>query len=78
MWSLIFVLLERWRPQWKVTYTAYNETNALLFRGNCSIAGKQDLKFEMEVMQALEANNIKVLHIYGWVDSPKASVMDSS
>ena len=40
--------LERWRPQWKVTYTANNETNAVLFRGNRSIAGKQDLKFEME------------------------------
>ena len=68
--------LERWRPQWKVTYLANGETNAVLFRGNRSIAGKQDLKFEMEVMQALEANGIKVPHIYGWVDSPKAFVMD--
>ncbi len=68
--------LERWRPQWKVSYSADGKNNAVLFRGNRSIAGKQDLQFEMEVMQALEANGIKVPHIYGWVDSPKAFVMD--
>ncbi len=68
--------LERWRPQWKVSYSADGKTKAVLFRGNRSIAGKQDLKFEMEVMQSLEANGIKVPHIHGWVDSPKAFVMD--
>ena len=67
--------LERWRPQWKVSYSVDGKENAVLFRGNRSIAGKQDLKFEMEVMQALEKNNIKVPHIYGWCDSPKAFVM---
>lgn len=68
--------LERWRPQWKVSFTANGKKKAVLFRGNRSIAGKQDLRFEMEVMQALEANNIKVPHIYGWCDDPKAFVMD--
>ena len=72
--------LERWRPQWKVSYSAYGDEggqiNAVLFRGDRSIAGKQDLRFEMEVMQALEANGIKVPHIHGWVDFPKAFVMD--
>ena len=68
--------LERWRPQWKVVYSADGKDNAVLFRGNRSIAGKQDLKFEMEVMQALEKNGIKVPHIYGWCDEPKAFVMD--
>lgn len=68
--------LERWRPQWKVHYTAGGETGAVLFRGDRPIAGKDDLRFEMEVMQVLEANGIKVPHIHGWVDSPKAFVMD--
>ncbi|MDG2303751.1 MAG: phosphotransferase, partial [Candidatus Binatia bacterium] len=52
------------------------ETKAVLFRGDRSIAGKHDLRFEMDVMQVLEANGIKVPHIYGWVDSPRAFVMD--
>lgn len=68
--------LERWRPQWKVVYSGGEGSGALLFRGDRSIAGKQDLMFEMEVMQALEANAIKVPHIHGWCDAPKAFVMD--
>ena len=68
--------LERWRPQWKVTYTVDDETRAVLVRGNRPNAGEQDLRFEMEVMQVLEANGIKVPHIYGWMDTPKAFVMD--
>lgn len=68
--------LERWRPQWKVTYAAGGDTKAVLFRGDRSIAGKHDLRFEMDVMQVLEAKGIKVPHIYGWVDSPRAFVMD--
>lgn len=68
--------LERWRPQWKVCYLKNNENKAVLFRGNRSIAGRQDLEFEMQVMQALEANGIRVPKIFGWCDSPKAFVMD--
>jgi aminoglycoside phosphotransferase (APT) family kinase protein len=68
--------LERWRPQWKVRYCADGTTSALLFRGDRPIAGKNDLKFEMEVMQVLEHNGIKIPHIHGWVESPKAFVMD--
>ncbi|MEM8500250.1 MAG: phosphotransferase [Pseudomonadota bacterium] len=68
--------LERWRPQWKVSYSADGENNAVLFRGDRSIAGQKDLRFEMEVMQALESNGIKVPHIFGWCDDPKAFVMD--
>ncbi len=68
--------LERWRPCWKVTYTDGDETDAIFVRGNRPIAGKHALRFEMEVMQALEANGIRVPHIHGWMDSPKAFVMD--
>ena len=70
------VRLERWRPQWKVTYARGDGNHAVLFRGNRPVAGEHDLRFEMEVMQVLEANGIQVPHIYGWVDSPKAFVMD--
>ena len=68
--------LERWRPQWKVSYTADDQVKAVLFRGDRPIAGEHDLRFEMEVMEVLEANDIKVPHIYGWVEFPKAFVMD--
>ncbi len=68
--------LERWRPQWKVRYSVGGASKAVLFRGDRSIAGQKDLKFEMEVMLALEANGIKVPHIFGWCDTPKAFVMD--
>lgn len=68
--------LERWRPQWKVSYQTADTNSAVLFRGDRPIAGKNDLRFEMEVMQVMEANGIKVPHIYGWVDTPKAFVME--
>ena len=68
--------LERWRPQWKVSYEVDGITRAVLFRGDRPIAGKNDLRFEMDVMLVLEANGIKVPHIHGWSDSPKAFVMD--
>jgi aminoglycoside phosphotransferase (APT) family kinase protein len=68
--------LERWRPQWKVSFTKDGENDTVFVRGNRPIAGEDDLHFEMEVMQVLEANGILVPHIYGWMDSPKAFVMD--
>ncbi|MEZ5374745.1 MAG: phosphotransferase [Microthrixaceae bacterium] len=68
--------LERWRPQWKVTYRSGGDRHAVLFRGNRPIAPVQALRFEMDVMQVLEANGIRVPHIHGWVDSPAAFVMD--
>ncbi len=68
--------LERWRPCWKVTYEKGGETGAIFVRGNRPNAGKNALRFEMDVMQVLEENGIKVPHVYGWMDSPKAFVMD--
>ena len=70
------VRLERWRPQWKVTYTAAGEDGAVLVRGNRPIAPVDALRFEMECMQVLEANGILVPHIHGWMDDPAAFVMD--
>ncbi len=68
--------LERWRPQWKVTFSRDGDTRSVLFRGNRSISTEESLRFEMEVMQVLEANGVKVPHIYGWVEDPVAFVMD--
>ena len=68
--------LERWRPQWKVSYAVGDNTHTVLFRGDRPIAGNNDLRFEMDVMVVLEANGIKVPHIFGWCDAPKAFVMD--
>lgn len=68
--------LMRWRPQWKVTYAKGDTIDTIFVRGNRPIAGEDDLRFEMEVMQVLEANGIQVPHIYGWMESPKAFVMD--
>jgi aminoglycoside phosphotransferase (APT) family kinase protein len=66
----------RWRPQWKVTYAKGDRTDTVFVRGDRPIASKDGLRFEMQVMQVLEANGIKVPHIYGWMDSPKAFVME--
>ena len=68
--------LARWRPQWKVTYAKDDAFETIFVRGNRPIAGEHDLRFEMEVMQVLEANGIQVPHIYGWIDDPKAFAMD--
>ncbi|NNM12300.1 MAG: hypothetical protein HKO60_10300 [Pseudomonadales bacterium] len=70
------VRLERWRPQWKVSYRTNGESRTVLFRGNRPVAPEESLRFEMETMQVLEAHDIKVPHIYGWVESPTAFVMD--
>ncbi len=68
--------LERWRPLWKVEYSAGGEDEAVLVRGDRPITQVYSLKYEMQVMQALEANGIKVPHIHGWMDDPTAFVME--
>jgi aminoglycoside phosphotransferase (APT) family kinase protein len=68
--------IERWRPCWKVTYAKGDRTDTLFVRGNRPNAGEHALRYEMHVMEALEANGIKVPHIHGWMDAPKAFVMD--
>ena len=68
--------LERWRPQWKVEYIANGEEGAILARGaRPGAGGENSIRMEMRVMEVLEAHGIKVPHIYGWMDSPKAFVM---
>ena len=68
--------IARWRPCWKVSYTNGGRGDTLFVRGHRPNAGANALRFEMEVMQTLEAQGIKVPHIHGWMESPKAFVMD--
>jgi aminoglycoside phosphotransferase (APT) family kinase protein len=68
--------LERWRPCWKVAYAKGDRTAAVFVRGDRPIAGERALRFEMQVMEVLEAHGIRVPHIHGWMDAPKAFVMD--
>ena len=68
--------IARWRPCWKVAYAKGAETGTVFVRGHRPNSGANALRFEMEVMQTLEANGIRVPHIHGWMDSPKAFVMD--
>lgn len=68
--------LDRWRPLWKAEYTQDGEQKAVLVRGDRPISAVRSLKYEMQVMQVLEAEGIKVPHIHGWMDFPKAFVMD--
>ncbi|MBW2501145.1 MAG: phosphotransferase [Deltaproteobacteria bacterium] len=68
--------LERWRPLWKVEYSDSGKDKTVLVRGDRPISQVYSLKYEMQVMQALEANGVKVPHIYGWMDSPTAFVME--
>ncbi len=68
--------IERWRPSWKVTYATPGRLDTVFVRGHRPNAGEHALRFEMEVMQTLEAHGIKVPHIHGWMESPKAFVMD--
>jgi len=68
--------LERWRPVWRVDYSKDGEKKALLVRGDRPCTTLYSLRHEMLVMEALEANGIPVPHIHGWMDFPKAFVMD--
>lgn len=68
--------LDRWRPLWKAEYKKDGQDKAVLVRGDRPIAAVRSLEYEMHVMQALETQGIKVPKIHGWMDFPKAFVMD--
>ncbi len=69
--------LARWRPLWKVQYRdKNNDERAVLVRGDRPISTLFSLEHEMLVTQALEANGVKVPHVHGWSDFPKAYVID--
>lgn len=69
--------LARWRPLWKVQYrNKNNEEHAVLVRGDRPISTLFSLEHEMLVTKALAANGVRVPHVYGWSDFPKAYVID--
>jgi len=68
--------LMRWRPVWRVDYKVDGQSKALLLKGERPCTQLYSLKHEMLVMEVLEANGIEVPHIYGWIESPQAFVMD--
>lgn len=69
--------LARWRPLWKVQYrNQNNEEHTVLVRGDRPISTLFSLEHEMLVTQALAANGVKVPHVYGWSDFPKAYVIE--
>jgi hypothetical protein len=67
----------RWRPIWRVDIERDGKPAGLLVKG---IRGwdsiPYSLEHEMVGMQILEANGIRVPHVYGMIDSPHAFVMD--
>ncbi len=66
----------RWRPQWKVSYQRDGETSNVFVRGDRPITNPFILHNEMLILQALERNGIRVPHVYGWIEEPKAIVME--
>ena len=68
--------LVRWRPVWRVEYRKDGVDKALLLKGDRPCTQLYSLKHEMLVMEVLEKHGIGVPHIHGWMDNPKAFVMD--
>lgn len=68
--------LVRWRPVWRVEYRKDGLDRALLLKGDRPCTQLYSLKHEMLVMEVLEKHGIGVPHIHGWMDDPKAFVMD--
>jgi aminoglycoside phosphotransferase (APT) family kinase protein len=71
----------RWRPVWFVELEGSGERDgerlSLCVRGDRTDAEIGfTLEHEMRFQQLLEERGIPVSHVYGWIDSPRAYVMD--
>jgi aminoglycoside phosphotransferase (APT) family kinase protein len=68
----------RWRPAWFLDVDRDGEILPLYFRGDRGSLdhGVYDLAHEYKVLQALEANDILVPHVYGFCPEPKGIVME--
>lgn len=67
----------RWRPVWFVDVERDGERLALMVRGDRTDAAPLfPLEHEMRFQELLEADGIPVAHVYGWVDTPRAFVID--
>jgi aminoglycoside phosphotransferase (APT) family kinase protein len=67
----------RWRPVWFADVERDGETLQLCVRGDRTDADIGfTLEHEMRFQQLLEEHEIPVAHVYGWIDTPRAYVMD--
>ncbi|HEY3674164.1 MAG TPA: phosphotransferase [Acidimicrobiia bacterium] len=67
----------RWRPVWFVDVQRDGESTTVMVRGDRTDAAPLfPLEHEMRFQQLLEADGIPVAHVYGWVDDPRAFVID--
>jgi aminoglycoside phosphotransferase (APT) family kinase protein len=67
----------RWRPVWFVDVERDGESTTVMVRGDRTDAAPLfPLEHEMRFQQLLEADGIPVAHVYGWVDDPRAFVID--
>jgi len=67
----------RWRPVWFVDIERDGEATTVMVRGDRTDAAPLfPLEHEMRFQQLLEADGIPVAHVYGWVDDPRAFVID--
>jgi aminoglycoside phosphotransferase (APT) family kinase protein len=67
----------RWRPVWFVDVDRDGDTTTVMVRGDRTDAAPLfPLDHEMRFQQLLEADGIPVAHVHGWVDDPRAFVID--
>ncbi len=67
----------RWRPVWFVDVVLDGEQSTVMVRGDRTDAAPLfPLEHEMRFQELLEADGIPVAHVYGWVDDPRAFVID--
>jgi aminoglycoside phosphotransferase (APT) family kinase protein len=67
----------RWRPVWFADLERDGESLALCVRGERADADIGfSLRSEMQFQTLLEEGGIPVAHVYGWIDDPRAYVMD--
>ena len=68
----------RWRPVWFVDLELDGEVRELCVRGERVDAEIGfSLDHEMRFQQLLERHDLPVAHVYGWIDDPRAYVMDA-
>jgi aminoglycoside phosphotransferase (APT) family kinase protein len=67
----------RWRPVWFADVERDGQRLALCVRGDRTDAQIGfTLEHEMRFQQLLEGHGIPVAHVHGWIDTPRAYVMD--
>jgi hypothetical protein len=68
----------RWRPAWFLDVERDGTTVPLYWRGARGALdhGISDLRYEMGVLEVLEAHGIPVPHVYGWCPEPEGLLLE--